>query len=230
MRRDTFLKSLAALAAAGTLPLSARAAGANMKMMIPANPGGGWDTTGRALGKALQEAGVGLDGELREQGRRRRRHRPGAVRQRQQGRPERPDGDGRGDARRHHHRQAAGAPGQATPIARLTERIQRLRGAGRLAVEDDEGRCRADEEGPGQRQVGRRLARLHRAHRRGDDRARRRRRPAKINYVPFRGGGEASAAILGGNVTSAAAATASSREYIEAGKMRADRRHLGHSA
>ena len=55
MRRDTFLKSLAALAAAGALPLSAWAA-ANVKMMIPANPGGGWDTTGRALGKALQDA------------------------------------------------------------------------------------------------------------------------------------------------------------------------------
>src|SRR4051812_35544518 len=57
MRRDTFLKSLAALAAAGVLPMSARAA-ANLKMMIPANPGGGWDSTGRALGKALQDAGV----------------------------------------------------------------------------------------------------------------------------------------------------------------------------
>ena len=57
MRRDTFLKSMAALAAAGALPLTARAA-ANVKMMIPANPGGGWDTTGRALGKALQEAKV----------------------------------------------------------------------------------------------------------------------------------------------------------------------------
>ena len=56
MRRDDFLKTLAALAAAGALP--ARAAGANLKMMIPANPGGGWDTTGRALGKALQEAGA----------------------------------------------------------------------------------------------------------------------------------------------------------------------------
>ena len=27
-------------------------------MMSPANPGGGWDTTGRALGKALQESGA----------------------------------------------------------------------------------------------------------------------------------------------------------------------------
>ena len=57
MRRDTFLKILAALAAAGSAAAAARAA-ANLKMMIPANPGGGWDTTGRALGKALQDAGV----------------------------------------------------------------------------------------------------------------------------------------------------------------------------
>ena len=54
MRRDTFLKSLAALAATGALPLAAQAA-PTVKMMIPANPGGGWDTTGRALGRALQD-------------------------------------------------------------------------------------------------------------------------------------------------------------------------------
>ncbi len=58
MRRDDFLRTLAALAATGTLPLTVRADGANIKMMIPANPGGGWDTTGRALGKALQESGA----------------------------------------------------------------------------------------------------------------------------------------------------------------------------
>ena len=58
MRRDVFLKSLAALAAIGGVPLSAFAA-TNLKMMIPANPGGGWDTTGRALGKAMLEAKIG---------------------------------------------------------------------------------------------------------------------------------------------------------------------------
>ncbi|MDH4391046.1 MAG: tripartite tricarboxylate transporter substrate binding protein, partial [Aquabacterium sp.] len=58
MRRDTFLRSMAALAAAGVLPPAALANAANLKMMIPANPGGGWDTTGRALGKALQDAGA----------------------------------------------------------------------------------------------------------------------------------------------------------------------------
>ena len=61
MRRDTFLKSLAALAAAGSLPMQAFAAGANVKMMIPANPGGGWDTTGRALGKAPVTASAATD-------------------------------------------------------------------------------------------------------------------------------------------------------------------------
>ena len=56
MRRDTFLKSLAAMAAVGSLPVSAQTAA--LKMMIPANPGGGWATTGRALGKAMQDAGA----------------------------------------------------------------------------------------------------------------------------------------------------------------------------
>jgi putative tricarboxylic transport membrane protein len=59
MRRDTFVRAMAALAVAGPMPFAARAA-ANLKMMIPANPGGGWDTTGRALGKALQESGAAL--------------------------------------------------------------------------------------------------------------------------------------------------------------------------
>ena len=53
MRRDQFIKSVLALAAGSSFALPSLAA-ANIKMMIPANPGGGWDTTGRALGKALQ--------------------------------------------------------------------------------------------------------------------------------------------------------------------------------
>ena len=57
MRREIFLKALAALAAAGSVPVSARPA-ANLRMLVPADAGTGWDTTGRALGRALQEAGV----------------------------------------------------------------------------------------------------------------------------------------------------------------------------
>ena len=170
---------MAALAAAGALPLPARA-GANLKMMIPANPGGGWDTTGRALGKALQDAGVAAAVQLRQQGRRGRRHRPGAVRQRA----------ARATATRMMVMGAVMLGGiitgkppvsltQATPIARLTSEYNVFVLPAELAAEDHEGRGRAAEEGPGQRQVGRRLARLHRAHRRGDDRARGRRRPGQ---------------------------------------------------
>ena len=45
--------------------------------------------------------------------------------------------------------------------------------------------------------------------------------PSKINYVPFRGGGEATAAILGGNVTVGGSGYSEFAEYITTGKMRA---------
>jgi putative tricarboxylic transport membrane protein len=45
--------------------------------------------------------------------------------------------------------------------------------------------------------------------------------PAKINYVPFRGGGEATAAILGGNVSVGGSGYSEFQPYIESGKMRA---------
>jgi len=45
--------------------------------------------------------------------------------------------------------------------------------------------------------------------------------PAKINYVAFRGGGEATAAILGGNVTVGGSGYSEFAEYITTGKMKA---------
>ena len=59
MRRDMFLKLVAA-AVAGSLPLCALAAPVT-RITIPAGLGGGWDMTGRALGAAMQEAGVAGD-------------------------------------------------------------------------------------------------------------------------------------------------------------------------
>jgi putative tricarboxylic transport membrane protein len=44
--------------------------------------------------------------------------------------------------------------------------------------------------------------------------------PAKINYVAFRGGGEATAAIIGGNVSIGGSGMSEFAEYIKAGKMR----------
>jgi putative tricarboxylic transport membrane protein len=43
----------------------------------------------------------------------------------------------------------------------------------------------------------------------------------KVNYVAFRGGGEATAAILGGNVTIGGGGYSEMAEYIVAGKMKA---------
>ena len=42
-----------------------------------------------------------------------------------------------------------------------------------------------------------------------------------MNYVAFRGGGEATAAVLGGNVTVGGSGYSEFAEYIKAGKMRA---------
>jgi putative tricarboxylic transport membrane protein len=44
--------------------------------------------------------------------------------------------------------------------------------------------------------------------------------PARINYVAFRGGGEATAAILGGNVTVGGSGYSEFAEYITTGKMK----------
>jgi putative tricarboxylic transport membrane protein len=58
-RREFNLTALAGLVAAqaGATAAFAQQIGA-LKMMIPANPGGGWDQTGRALGAAMQAAKV----------------------------------------------------------------------------------------------------------------------------------------------------------------------------
>lgn len=45
--------------------------------------------------------------------------------------------------------------------------------------------------------------------------------PSKVNYVPFKGGGEAIAAILGGHVTAGVSGLGEFAEQIKSGKMRA---------
>jgi putative tricarboxylic transport membrane protein len=45
--------------------------------------------------------------------------------------------------------------------------------------------------------------------------------PAKVNYVPFKGGGEAVAAIIGGHVSAGVSGYSEFAQHIESGKMRA---------
>jgi putative tricarboxylic transport membrane protein len=45
--------------------------------------------------------------------------------------------------------------------------------------------------------------------------------PAKVNYVPFKGGGEAVSAIIGGHVTAGVSGLSEFAQHIKSGKMRA---------
>ena len=218
MRRDTFLKSLAAMAAAGVLP--AQAADVNLKMMIPANPGGGWDGTGRALGKAMQDAGAVSTVQYENKG-----GAAGAI-----GLAQFVNGS-KGDPNTLMVMGAVMIGGiitgkppvsltAATPIARLSSEYNVFVVPAESpfktmkdvveAVRKDAGSVKW---GGGSRGSTEHIAAAMLAREIGVD-------ATKINYVPFRGGGEAIAAILGGNVSVGGSGYSEFQQYIESGKMR----------
>lgn len=219
MRRDTFLKSLAALAAVGSLPLTAQAA-ANIKIMIPANPGGGWDTTGRALGKALIEAKGADTVSFENKG-----GAAGAL-----GLAQFINGS-KGDPNALMVMGAVmlggiitGKPpvnlSQVTPIARLTSEYNVFvlpANSPFKTMADVVAQLKKDpgsvKWGGGSRGSTEHIAAAMIAREVGVD-------AAKINYVAFRGGGEATAAILGGNVTVGGSGYSEFSEYIATGKMK----------
>ena len=220
MRRDTFLKSMAALAVSGGFPLSALAS-TNLKMMIPANPGGGWDTTGRALGKAL------LDGKLAD-----------TVTF---------DNKGGAAGALGLAQFVAGSKGDpnaimvmgavmlggiitgkppvslsaATPLARLTSEYNVFVLPSNSPFKNMKEVIEQFKKDPGSVKWGggsrgstEHIAAAMIAREVGVD-------ATKVNYVAFRGGGEATAAILGGNVTIGGGGYSEMAEYIVAGKMKA---------
>jgi putative tricarboxylic transport membrane protein len=220
MRRDEFLKTLAALTAAGALPQLAHAS-ANLKMMIPANPGGGWDTTGRALGKALQEAGVAASVTYENKG-----GAAGAIGLAQFFNASKGDGNALmvmgavmlGGI-------ITGKPPvsvtQVTPVARLTSEYNVFVlpanspfKSMREVIEQMKKDPGSVKWAGGSRGSTEHIAAAMIAREVGVD-------PSKINYVAFRGGGEATAAILGGNVTVGGSGYSEFAQYIESGKMRA---------
>ena len=222
MRRDQFLKSAAALAALGAtagLPLIARAATA-LKILVPANPGGGWDMTGRALGKALQDAGAAGAVTFENKG-----GAAGAIGLAQF------VNAAKGDPNAMMVMGAVMLGGlitskqpvsltQATPIARLTSEYNVFVLPANSpyktmkdvveALKKDPGSVKW---GGGSRGATEHIAAAMLAHEVGVD-------ATKVNYVAFRGGGEAVAAILGGNVTIGGSGYSEFQPYIESGKMR----------
>jgi putative tricarboxylic transport membrane protein len=218
MNRQRFLQTLAALGAAAVLPARA---GPAIKMMIPANPGGGWDTTGRALGKAM------LDNKLAD-----------SVTYDNKGGAAGALGlaqfinSAKGDPNALMVMGAVMVGGiitskpavnlsQVTPIARLTSEynVFVVPAASPLKTMADVVEQLKKDPGSvkwagGSRGSTEHIAAAMIARAVGVD-------ASKINYVAFRGGGEAVAAILGGNVTVGGSGYSEFSEHIAAGKMRA---------
>ncbi len=219
MRRDTFLKSMAALAAAGALPMPAFAA-ANVKMMIPANPGGGWDSTGRALGKAILEAKAADTVQYDNKG-----GAAGVIGLAQFVNSAKGDGNAlmvMGAVMLGGIITSKPAVGldKVTPIARLTSEYNVFvvpADSPHKTMKDVVEQLKKDpgsvKWGGGSKGSTEHISASMLAGKVGVD-------PKKVNYVAFRGGGEATAAILGGNVTVGGSGYSEFAEYIKAGKMR----------
>jgi putative tricarboxylic transport membrane protein len=220
MRRDMFLKSMLALATTAGLPLTARA-GVNIKMMIPANPGGGWDGTGRAFGKAMLDAKAVDTVQYDNKG-----GAAGVIGLAQF------VNASKGDANALMVMGAVMLGGiitgkpqvsldKATPIARLTSEYNVFvlpANSPLKTMKDVVEQMQKDpgsvKWGGGSRGSTEHICASMLATKVGVD-------PKKVNYVAFRGGGEATAAILGGNVTVGGGGYSEMAEYIAAGKMRA---------
>jgi len=221
MRRDRFLASLLALSAAGALPQAAGAAGGQLKLMIPANPGGGWDATGRALGQALQDVGAVDSVAYDNKG-----GAAGAIGLAQF------VSANRGDAQALLVMGAVMLGGiitgkppvsldKATPIARLTSEYNVIvlpASSPLRTMRDVVAQLRKDpgsvKWGGGSRGSTEHIAAVMIARAAGVD-------AGRINYIAFRGGGEAVAAVLGGHVAVGGSGYSEFAEHIAAGRMRA---------
>jgi putative tricarboxylic transport membrane protein len=221
-RREFALAAAALLGAevAGLRAAQAQQLGA-LKMMIPANPGGGWDQTGRALAAALQSAKLVQSVQFENKG--------GAA----------------GTLGLAQFVNAAkGDPNavliggmvmvggiilnkspvdlsMVTPIARLTSEYEVIVVPAKSPHQKLADLLAAFKANPGSVSWGGGSAGgtdhilvglIAKAV--GVD-------PAKVNYVPFKGGGEAIAAIAGGHVTAGVSGLGEFSEHIKAGRMRA---------
>ena len=200
---------------------SAAHAQSSMKMMIPANPGGGWDQTGRNLATAMQSAKLVSSVQFDNKG-----------------------GAGGTIGLAQFINSAKGDPNavmiggmvmvgaiylenspvnlsMVTPLARLTGEYEIIVVPTSSPYKTMGDLVKAFKANPGSISWGggsaggtdHILAGLI-AKATGVD-------AAKVNYVPFKGGGEAIAAIVGGHVTAGVSGIGEFSEQIKGGRMRA---------
>ena len=207
--------------AAAALALSAPALAIdNVKMMIPANPGGGWDTTGRELGKAMIASGAVKNVQYDNKG-----GAAGAIGLAQfvnssKGDPNALMMGGMVMVGGLIQNKSAVKLDQVTPVARLTSEWEVIvvPANGPKTLKELLDKFKAD---PGSVSWGGGSAG-------GTDHilaglvakaigvA-----PGKVNYVPFKGGGEAVSAIIGGHVTAGISGLSEFIQHVKTGKMRA---------
>jgi putative tricarboxylic transport membrane protein len=223
MKRREFSGAMLAAAAAPMLMAGAAHAQSapSIRMMIPANPGGGWDSTGRALAAAMQSAKLVSGVQFDNKG-----------------------GAGGTIGLAQFVNAAKGDPNaliiggmvmvggiilnkspvtldQITPIARLTTENMVVVVPVKSPHKTIGDLMNAFKANPGSVSWGGGSAGgsdhiliglMARAV--GGD-------PSKVNYVAFKGGGEAVAAIIGGHVAAGVSGLSEFAEHIKSGRMRA---------
>jgi putative tricarboxylic transport membrane protein len=209
------------LVAAAMLLTGSAFAANNMKILVPANPGGGWDQTGRALGDAMQKAKTAKNVRIDNRG-----------------------GAGGTIGITHFVNTFKGDPESlmvgglvmvgaielakapitlknVTPIARLTAEYEAIVVPANSKFKTLKELLDAFKANPGSVAWGggsaggvdHILVGLIAKELKVD--------PTKINYVPYAGGGEAMAAILGGHVAAGVSGYGEFAAQIKAGKLRA---------
>lgn len=199
---------------------SAALAQSELKIMAPAAPGGGWDQTARSMQQALTQAGLVKSVQVTNV--------PGA-------------GGSIGIAQLVNNSKGDGnqlmvngyvmvgalltnkSPvtlDQTTPIARLTAEYEAIVVPANSPIKDAKDLAAAVKADPakvtwagGSAGGVDHIAAALFAKAAGAD-------PTKINYIPFSGGGEALAAILGGKVTAGISGYSEFESQIKAGKLR----------
>lgn len=193
----------------------------SLKMMIPANPGGGWDQTGRQLAAAMQSAKLVSSVQFENKG-----GAGGTIGLAQfinssKGDPNALLIGGMVMIGAIYLENAPVNLSMVTPVARLTGEYEMIVVPAKSPHKTMGDLVKTFKANPGGVSWGggsaggtdHILVGLI-AKAAGVD-------PTKINYVPFKGGGEAIAAIVGGHVTAGVSGIGEFAEHVKGGRMRA---------
>jgi putative tricarboxylic transport membrane protein len=193
----------------------------NVKILVPANPGGGWDSTGRALAQAMQSAGAIKSAQFENKG-----GAAGTIGLAQfvnsaKGDPNALMIGGMVMVGGIIQNKSPVDLSMVTPIARLTEEYEVIVVPASSPVKDMKDLVARFKVNPGSISWGggsaggtdHILAGMI-AKQVGVE-------PSRVNYVPFKGGGEAVAAIIGGHVSAGVSGYSEFAQHIQSGRMRA---------